>query len=165
MPVFFNKMLPFLETQLRKDLEQAGRLRGGPGCLDYDFYDREMNDLYEFTDEVFDTWITAPDGLTNIAKWADNYLRVFNFYYGNIKNIASLRNEYRIILADTNSYLLDTLKTLSHIFESGNYNLGFDERLHKYRVDIAKIHESACMKISRIAHRVKLVSLVKEVFL
>ena len=87
--------------------------------------------------------------------------------YKKMRNATSARwtKEYREILADSNNFLLEILKTLSHKFESGDYDLENDKMLEKYKVEITKKQESACMKISRIAHRVKMVSLVKEVYL
>jgi len=43
MPVSFLKMMPYLATRIEKDLRDAGRLKGRPGFLDYDFLEQSID--------------------------------------------------------------------------------------------------------------------------
>ena len=80
-PVTFLKLKPYFETRIEKELRKEGRLKGKPGFLDYDFLDSSLNHYYEFIKRLFMEWLSDPDGLVNISKWARNYLSVFSHFY------------------------------------------------------------------------------------
>ena len=125
MPVFFVKMMPYLETKIEKELRMAGRLKGLPGFLDYDFLGKSLNDFYDFISDSFNTWLNSPQGLSNISKWADIYNSVFSFYYGNIDGPKRLLNDLQAQVSDANKFMLDTLKVLSEKFSSFQLSIFF----------------------------------------
>lgn len=164
MPVTFVKMMPFLETKIEKDLREEGRLKGIPGFLDYDFYDRSMNDFHSFVSHSFNQWLNAPDGLSNMSKWANNYLLVFSFYNGGIAGTERLSDELRTQVSGVNRFIIETLKELLVKFESGSYDLKNDKELDYYRNSIKEKHNLALENITRIIEKVELYSLTKQFF-
>ena len=51
-----------------------------PGYADYDFIDSSVDDLYIAASECFNEWIGRQDGVTNLGKWANFYLSVYQKY-------------------------------------------------------------------------------------
>ena len=165
MPVGYLKMKPFLETKIKKELEAAGRLKGKPGFLDYDFLDRSMNSLFHYTSDAFDAWLNAPDGLLNVTKWADIYLSVFSFYFGSTDGIQHQSGLLRDTVAEANLFMIDTLKSVSGIFESGNQRLEQNRELLNFRESIAEKHNSLLKTVARIIGKVQMYYLTKELFI
>ena len=163
MPVTFLKMMPYLETEVEKELRKAGRIKGIPGSLDYDFLVKSMDDYYDFVSGAFNTWLNSPQGLSNISKWADIYNSVFSFYYGDIDGPQYLINELRTQVSDANKYMLDTLHVLSEIFESNSYDLENDEELEYLRSTIDEKHDSTLKQIKRIILKFEMYYLLKDI--
>ncbi len=164
MPVTFLKMMPYLETKIKKELMKEGRLKGKPGFLDYDFYDKSMNDFYDFVSDIFNTWLYAPNGFSNISKWASNYLSVFSSYNSTIVRIKQISKELKTQVSDANRIMLETLNELSKKFESGNYNLDNDKELNHYRSHIEETHKNALESITAIIEKIELLHLTREFF-
>ena len=141
-----------------------GRLKGRPGFLDYNFIDKSMNDFYDFVKDTNASWLNAPEGLLNISKWASIYLSVFQFFIGTIEGVSLLSDELRALVKESNRFMIDTLNAVSVIFESGNYHLENDNRLHQYRREIEHKHNATLESITRIIGKIKLYSLTKELF-
>ena len=106
-------MKPYLETRIEEELRAAGRLKGRPGLLDYDFLDRSMNVFFAFVSEQFLTWFFSPKGINNASKWAFNYLTVFKFYHGSLPEIERLSENLRTQLKEANRFVIDTMPQLS----------------------------------------------------
>jgi anaerobic magnesium-protoporphyrin IX monomethyl ester cyclase len=121
-PVTFLKVLPYYETHIEKDLRKDGRLKGEPGFLDYDFLDDALNDYYKFITSNFFEWLREPEGLTNLSKWVRNYFSVFSYFYEITPEIQFLLGNVNKIVAESNLFLLDTMKNLSMLFKSGEDN-------------------------------------------
>jgi anaerobic magnesium-protoporphyrin IX monomethyl ester cyclase len=163
MPVFFLKMMPYLGTRIEKELREEERLKGRPGFLDYDFLDESMNDFYAFVSEYFNTWFHDPRGLNNTSKWAANYLSVFKFYFGSLSEIERLSDNLRTQVAEANRFIIDTMKQLSALFESGNYTLENDSVLNEYRSSIEKKHNAILEDVTGIVRKIEVISLTKDV--
>ncbi len=164
MPVTFLKMLPYFETKIEKELRETGRLIGKPGFLDYDFEDKSFNEFHHFVFDSFDTWLNDPNGFSNIAKWARNYLSVYSFYNEPLEGIERLSDRLNAQVSDANIFMLDTLKELSVNFESGHYNQNNDKKLNDYRCRIEEKHNAALKSITEIIGKVELFSLTKVFF-
>ena len=101
MPVTFLKMLPYLETKIKEELMIEGRLKGKLGFLDYEFYDRSLNDFHSFISESNMFMLTSLIELS-IKFESGDY---------NLKNDATL-DTYRISIEEKHN---STLKSVSEI--------------------------------------------------
>jgi len=140
-PVTFLKMMPFSGTGIEKELRNQGRLKGIPGFLDYDFPDKALNDYYNFIADCLMTWLRDNKGLLNISKWARNYISVFSFYFGKNEEIKELSENFIKIISESNLYLINTLKELSALFESGRYSTEKPDALNNFRIEISQKEE------------------------
>ena len=164
MPVFFLKMMPYLATRIEKELREEGRLKGRPGFLDYDFYEQSMDDFYFFVSESFGTWFHDPGGLNNYSKWVVNYITVFNFFIGSTSEIERLTESILEQVADSNHFLIKTMKELSALFESGKYSMENDRILDEYRSSIEQKHSSALKIVSDLIVKIEVHYLTKDLF-
>ena len=137
-------------------MRDEGRLKGRPGFLDYDFLDSSMNDFYAFVSEQFSEWFYSSMGLNNASKWAYDYLAVFNFYYRSLAEIERLSVNLRTRMIEANHFVIDTMRQLSALFESGNYTLDPDGILSEYRSSIVE-------EVARTVRKIEVISLTKEV--
>jgi anaerobic magnesium-protoporphyrin IX monomethyl ester cyclase len=135
-PVTFLKMLPYFETRIEKELRMQNRLKGVPGFYDYDFHDKSMNHYYEFISDCLSDWISGPEGLLNISKWARNYISVFSHYFNTKPEVSLISRAVTNTISESNLFILDTLKELATIFESGKFNKGSYKELDCYRENI-----------------------------
>jgi anaerobic magnesium-protoporphyrin IX monomethyl ester cyclase len=159
-PVTFLKMLPYFETRIEKELHKEGRLTGKPGFLDYNFTEESMNFYFKFITDCLMNWLRDADGLSNISKWARNYLSVFLHYFEITPQLPSISQEIKTTISDSNIYLLNSLKELGALFESGKYNNGNYEDLNRYLEDINLKHHhfieqinNSMSKLMRIVYR------------
>lgn len=148
--VTFLKMMPYCATPVEKELRNEGRLKGKPGFLDYDFLDESMNHYYKFTSDCLMEWLTDPDGLLNLSKWARNYISVYSRYFGFAYDISLISNDLRRIVSESNLFLLDTMKELAILFESGKYNNGNYNNLRSYSENIVIKHQQYSEQIKNI---------------
>ena len=132
-PVTFLKMMPYSATPIERELRKEGRLKGKPGFFDYDFPDESMNHFYEFITDCFMEWLRDSDGLLNISKWARNYISVFSHFFEMIPEILLISKDVKNTISESNLFLLDTMKKLATLFESGKYNNGNYNDLKSYR--------------------------------
>jgi anaerobic magnesium-protoporphyrin IX monomethyl ester cyclase len=146
--VTFLKMLPYFETPVEKELHEAGRLKGKPGFVNYDFNDEWMNHYYDFISNCFREWLSDTDGLVNITKWARNYLLVFSRYFELVTRIPEISSEVKSIVSRSNIYLLDIMKELAINFKSGKYNNSRSQELISYRKDINLKHHFFIRRIN-----------------
>lgn len=165
MPVTFLKMMPYMETRVEKELQQAGRLKGRPGFLDYDFNEASLNDFHQYIYNCYNLWINASDGFANVSKWVDNYLSVYKYYYGSHDGIEQLCDELIARVSDANRFLIHTLKTLSSKFASGNYYFEGDKELLNLRRSIEEKHSNALKDMTRMIEKVELYTLTRGLFM
>ncbi len=140
-PVTFLKMRPYFETRIEKELRKEGRLKGKPGFLDYDFLDESLNHYYKFISDGLMKWHIDPEGLVNTSKWAMNYISVITHYFEITPEIPIISKEVKRIISESNNFLLDTLKELATVFESGKYNNGNYNDLKGYTKKIKINHD------------------------
>lgn len=140
-PVTFLKMMPYYETRVEKELIKEGRLNVSMGIRDYNFLDDSMNHYYDFITGCFVEWLRYPDGLENTSHWARNYFFVYFRYFGNNTFVLTLNRKFKKIISESNLFLLETMKELSIIFESGQY-LRDNNLLESYRERINLKHLS-----------------------
>jgi radical SAM superfamily enzyme YgiQ (UPF0313 family) len=167
-PVTFLKLKPYFDTRIEKEIRKEGRLKGKPGFYDYDFLNNSLNHYYVFIRDSFMEWLNDPDGLVNISKWARNYISVFSHFYKITPEVQSLSADVKKNVTDGNLFLLDTMKELAVIFESGKYDQGRNAALTRYRENIKIIHAQFKEQISnsidkacRLAEYQKLLQLIK----
>jgi radical SAM superfamily enzyme YgiQ (UPF0313 family) len=140
-PVIFLKLMPYFETRIEKELGRVGRLKVKPGFLDYDFLEEPLNHYYEFVTDCFMEWLRDSDGLINIIRWARNYSLVFSYYYEILPEFLSITNNIKNVVSLSNLFLLDTMKELATVFESGKYDLVKYSYLTQYRENIKITHD------------------------
>jgi anaerobic magnesium-protoporphyrin IX monomethyl ester cyclase len=132
-PVTYLKMMPYCATRVEKELRKEGRLKGIPGFYDYDFLDESMNHYYVFIRDCLNDWIGASDGLSNISKWARNYLSVFSHYFEMSPGVHLVSSNVKTTVSESNLFLINILKELSTLFETGRYNSDNYEDLGNFR--------------------------------
>jgi hypothetical protein len=135
-PLTFLKMMPYCATPVEKELRNRGRLKGIPGFYDYDFFEESLNHFYAFVRDSLNDWINGSDGLSNISKWARNYISVFSRYLELTPEVKLISRDLKRTVSESNSFLLDNLKELSTLFESGKYTNGDYDDLNIYRENI-----------------------------
>jgi len=167
-PVTFLKMLPYFETRIEKELRKEGRLKGKPGFLDYDFLDDSMNYYYESTTEYLMEWLRDSDGLLSISRWARNYISVFSQYFVLTPEVHLLSSNITKIVSKSNLFLLDNMKELAVLFESGKYDTGNYNDLESYKINIKTKHDHYKKQIkdciTRLLNIVELQRLSHSVF-
>lgn len=139
-PVTFLKLIPFFDTRIEKELRKAGRLKGKPGLLDYDFLTRSLDSYYEYVAESFNEWLYDPEGLANIIKWARNYFSVFSHFHKMTPELKLLESEVKGNISLSNIFMLDMMSELAGIFESGRYKDTEFGILPSYRETIKEQH-------------------------
>ncbi len=164
MPVSFLKMMPYLATQVEKELREEDRLKGKPGFLDYDFNEKSIDDFYSFVNDSFNTWFYADKGLRNFSKWGLNYLSVYTFFHGSYPGIEDLYKNLINQVADSNEFIIKTMKELSALFESGTYNMENDSILDDFRSTIEHKHNTALITANDIIKQIEVQYLTKGLF-
>jgi radical SAM superfamily enzyme YgiQ (UPF0313 family) len=164
IPVNFLKMMPYLATKVEKDLRLAGRLKGQPGFLDYDFLETSMDGLYAFVSECFASWFHAANGATNLTKWGVSYLAVYRFFYGEPKSIAELSEELKERVAEANHFIIHSMRRLSDGFEDRSYCRENNTELEAIRADIFQRHSTICKSLREIISKVGLYARTRDVF-
>jgi radical SAM superfamily enzyme YgiQ (UPF0313 family) len=159
-PVSFLKMMPYCETSIEKDLKKEGRLKGKQGFLNYDFLDDSLNHYYEFVTDCLMVWIRDSKGLVNVSKWARNYISVFSHYFELTPEIPLITREVTDIISESNKFLLDTMKELTSVFESGKYKSTNYNDLKSYRENIKLKHDHYKEQINK--SMVKLLRIVER---
>jgi hypothetical protein len=164
MPVTFLKMLPYFGTKIEQELRKKHRLTGKPGFLDYDYEDASLNKLHRFIFDIFNRWLNAPEGVSNVSKLAKDYISVFSFYNGSRSGVEDLSRELDTQVSEANMFVVETLKELSEMFESGKYLDDQDKVLDNYRYNVQSKHDAAFHEIKRIIGKIELFNLTKALF-
>lgn len=152
----FLKMMPYYETRIEKELIAEGRIKGKPGNWDYDFLEDSMNHYFEFLTKCFFEWTCNRNGVGNISKWARNYVSVCYRYYGSLPFLYEISYDLKKTISESNLYLLDTMKKLAIIFESGNYDKVRDSYLKSIKKDVLGKHEFYKKKINNSMTKISL---------
>ncbi len=120
-PLSFLKLIPCFNTRVERELSENGRLKGRPGNLDYDFMNAALDSCYQTVLACFASWMWSAGGVTNLAKHARNYYAVKDHYGKSDASVARRKEQFREILAESNLYVLGTMKFLFDLYESGSY--------------------------------------------
>ena len=147
-PVTFLKLRPYFETRIEKVLRKEERLIGNPGFLDYEFLDKSLNHYYEFVTDCLMEWFRDSDGLLNILRCTKNYFSVYSNYFEITQEVTAISGDIRKIISNSNLFLLDTLKELAILFESGKYNSLKYNDLNSYKKNIKAKHKHYKGKIN-----------------
>jgi radical SAM superfamily enzyme YgiQ (UPF0313 family) len=137
----FLKLLPYFATDVEKELKEEGRLIGEPGFLNYDFIEKSLDHYYDFVMNSFMKWQADNGGLVNISKWLRNYFLVYEHYFGKSPEVSLLSQKAKDTIAQSNLYLLNTMKELIGLFDLKNSNKSEQEVLENYRENIVSRHE------------------------
>jgi anaerobic magnesium-protoporphyrin IX monomethyl ester cyclase len=140
-PVTLLKMMPYYETKIEKELMAAGRITGAPGHKDYEFHEEAMNRYYGFITKCFSEWTRSNDGLTNISKWARNYISVCERLLGSTPALPAIKKDLGKIISECNLFFIDRMKKLAVLYESGNSENDIRKYLKAYRREIKSRHE------------------------
>ncbi len=132
-PVTIMKLIPFYKTTVEKELIAQGRLKGGDENPDYNFLEDQMNPYFEFINSSFNRWTRFPDGVYNISKWARNYISVFAHYYGMTEEINLISENVQKVISESNLFLLNTLREVASLFETGDINNSYPAALKAWR--------------------------------
>jgi len=135
IPLTFLKLLPYFDTQVEKELREAGRLMGQPGGLDYNFRSESLDACWSAVSECFAQWLWGRQGVVNLAKWVRNCLAVSDFFGNHKAAIDEYREEYRDTVTRSNLYLGETLTEFFDYYESGDYLKDGDGRKEEIRAD------------------------------
>ncbi len=135
-PVAFLKMMPYYATHVEKELMSQGRIKGDRGYQDYDFLSENMTRYFEFISDCFIEWTRCGYGVTNISKWARNYISVSSKYFDLKTALPIISNDLAGIIARSNKFMIESMKELADIFESGNRETINSEDLKSYRKKI-----------------------------
>jgi anaerobic magnesium-protoporphyrin IX monomethyl ester cyclase len=167
-PVTFLKLMPYFDTRVERELRQEGRLKGKPGLLDYDFLNNSLDNYYSFIRDSFMEWLTDSEGLVNVAKWARNYFSIFSHFYKMTPKVQLLSSEIRKNVAQSNIFILDNMRELALIFETGKYAKMKFNNLDEYSKNIKVKHDqykeqivTSVKKICRIAEYQRLSQLIR----
>lgn len=139
-PVTFVKMMPLYETRIEAELQKEGRLKINSGIPDYEFHEQSLNSCYNFISECFTEWLQMDEGLENISSWARNDFYVFYRFIGSFDDVRKLNCNLTAIISESNLFMLDTIKELLHIFESGSFKTDGGTLLNSYRNTIKLKH-------------------------
>jgi len=154
--VMFNKLRPYYETRVEKELIGSGRLKGTPGYFDYDFLEEPMNHYYNYIADCYMDWLRDPAGVVNTSRWARIYCLVFNHYFRITEDVIELQKEIVEIILENNNFILDSMKELSEIFESGKYLSDkkilkiFRTKIHTSHSDFVKRLNNSLSNLNRI---------------
>jgi radical SAM superfamily enzyme YgiQ (UPF0313 family) len=119
-PVTFLRLIPLYETRVESELKESGRLILSERGSDYKFQEESMNSYYDFIMSCIYEWQNSADGVELISKWARNYCLVYIHYFETNEEGAKLCRRIKRIIRDSNRFLLDTMKEVADIFESGS---------------------------------------------
>jgi radical SAM superfamily enzyme YgiQ (UPF0313 family) len=138
-PVTFLRLIPLYETLAEKELRDAGRLIKSNGTEDYKFSEDSMNEYYAFALSCISEWQNSPEGVEIIAKWARNYCLVYEHYYDNDPEGTEICRRIIKIISGSNLFLLDFMKDLAEVFESGSDKYS-EQMLHDFKEKIEVNH-------------------------
>jgi anaerobic magnesium-protoporphyrin IX monomethyl ester cyclase len=132
-PVTIMKLIPFYKTTVEKELIAQGRLNGGDENPDYNFLEDQMNPYFEFINSSFNRWTKFPGGVYNISMWARNYISVFTHYYGMTEEINLISENVQKVISESNLFLLNTLREVASLFETGDINNSYPAAMIAWR--------------------------------
>jgi radical SAM superfamily enzyme YgiQ (UPF0313 family) len=123
-PLSFLKLLPLYETKVEKDLMKRGRLKININGSDYDFPEQSMNDYYNYVMSCLHECLTGKNGFLNVAQCSISNLEVYFHFFNTTSESKIYHKCIHEIIAEFNMFLLNTLKELINVFETGLHKSG-----------------------------------------
>ncbi len=80
-----------------------------------------LDSCYATVIECFANWMWGAGGVANLAKHARNYFAVRDHFGKSDASVKRRKEQFREILAESNHWMVGTMKSLFDIYESGNY--------------------------------------------
>ncbi|MCK7538267.1 MAG: hypothetical protein MZV63_48595 [Marinilabiliales bacterium] len=120
-PFTVFKLLPCFQTRVERELREQGRIKGRPGYLDYDFMNAALDSCYKTVLACFASWMWSAEGMANLAKHARNYFAVNDHFGKSDASVKRRKEQFREILAESNHWMIGTMKSLFDLYESGSY--------------------------------------------
>jgi hypothetical protein len=80
-----------------------------------------MDIYYSYISECINEWLYSPDGLHNRASWSCNYIAVYRRFFRVTPRGRQLAYRIHQIIAESNRFLLSTLKEFAVYFENKIY--------------------------------------------
>ena len=122
-----------------------------------------MNYYFEFITCCFLEWTRDPDGVVNISKWARNYISVCSRYFDSTIALPLISRDIKNLISESNLFLLNSMKELSTLFESGKYIDDNYNNLKSFRKKIKIKHEHYKKQINNtLANLLVLVELQQQ---
>ena len=153
-PVMFNKLRPYYETRIERELKKSGRLKGIPGYLDYDFLEERMTRYHDYIMDCFYEWLRDAEGLVNISRWARIYSVLFERCFPVNEEFVELQKSIAGSISAGNHFILDSMKEIAVIFESGDY-LAEKKKLEEKRKNIISKHDQFRQQIIGNMHSMR----------
>ena len=120
-PLTFLKLLPLYGTRVEKELLEQGRLKITNHVNDYDFQEPFMNDYYNFVMNCLHECLTGKNGFVNVAQCSIDSLEVYFHFFDTTSESKIYQKRIHEIISEFNMFLLDTLRELINVFESGEH--------------------------------------------
>ena len=148
VPMTFLKLIPYFGTRVERELREAGRVKGQPGNLDYNFMSESLDACWSTVKDCFAEWLWGPQGVVNLAKWARNYLAVRDHFAKPDTVSDDYRIKYRETVAKSNLSLAETMTWFFDYYESGDYLRDGQKHKQQIRMDIGKRHQQYCTTLN-----------------
>ena len=106
--------------------------------------------------DCFRDWITDHEGLLNIARWARYYLLVYQKYFPKTQRFRYLRKTVYDVIAESNLFFINTLKTLIFLFNSQTErNRDFDKLYNIIKKDVIQKHSQYKLKLNELINDIE----------
>ena len=132
-PVTYCKLLPYAETKIEKQLAQEGRLTGLTCFEDYNFLDKRLDTLFNYSSYLFSDWINSHNGILNTSRWAKYTSLVMNFFYSGDNLSGSVDTNIKNATAASNLFIIETLHCLVNNIETIT-----EQELREMKVSVQK---------------------------
>ncbi|TFH38574.1 MAG: radical SAM protein [Bacteroidia bacterium] len=165
MPVTFLKMKPYFGTRVERDLRSNGRIKGNPGFFDYSYSDNKLDCFEQVVFEGFSAWLTSPDGLVNVAKWARNHIAIYSAFYKHPERCTELIFELENIVSEINRFIISAMRELLSTIYSENYLRIRENDTRKIMNRIDKQHGQYLERVTEIIGKVEMLVLTESFFM
>jgi len=139
-PLTFLKLLPLYGTKVEKELLKEGRLKINKTGNDYDFPEQSMNDYYNFVMNCLYECLTGENGFVNVSQCAVTNMEVYFHFFERTSEYKIYHQYIHEIIAQFNTFLLDTLKELIDIFKNNEHKTGLGQ-IAFYNMIIKTTHD------------------------
>jgi radical SAM superfamily enzyme YgiQ (UPF0313 family) len=144
VPMTFLKLIPYFGTRVERELREAGRVRGQPGNLDYNFMSESLDACWSAVTECLAEWLWGRVGVVNLSKWVRNWLAVSDYFGNSTITREECRMKYRDTVGQSNLFLAETMTGFFDYYESGDYVRDEQKHKEKIKADIEERHQLFC---------------------